>query len=44
MNVCLKFVVYVNLESNQGLYSLYYHNCPNYAVIPRSKQSFEVIF
>ncbi|XP_060862331.1 protein GPR107 [Metopolophium dirhodum] len=38
----IKFVVYVKTRSNEGLYNLYYHNCPNYATIPKSKQSFTV--
>ncbi|XP_025418598.1 protein GPR107 [Sipha flava] len=38
----LSFVVYVKEKSNQGLYNLYYHNCPNYAIFPKSRQSFMV--
>ncbi|XP_050541408.1 protein GPR107 [Daktulosphaira vitifoliae] len=38
----ISFVVYIKLKSNEGLYNLYYHNCPNYAMVPKSKQSFTV--
>ncbi|VVC39955.1 Hypothetical protein CINCED_3A025458 [Cinara cedri] len=38
----INFVVYVNTKSNEGLYNLYYHNCPNYATIPKSRRSFKV--
>lgn len=41
---CSKFIVYVKTKSNEGLYNLYYHNCQNYAIIPKSKQSFTVMF
>ncbi|KAF0748515.1 protein GPR107, partial [Aphis craccivora] len=42
LSLCLEFVVYVKTKSNEGLYNLYYHNCPNYAIMPKSKQSFTV--
>lgn len=41
-NYNIKFVVYVKTKSNEGLYNLYYHNCPNYAMMPKSKQSLTV--
>ncbi|XP_050421649.1 protein GPR107 [Adelges cooleyi] len=38
----ISFVVYIHSKSNEGLYNLYYHNCPNYAITSKSRRSFTV--
>lgn len=41
--ISTEFIVYIDSEKNQGLYSLYFHNCPNYNISTINKLSFEII-